>query len=89
MKIIFFLLTVTIPVLAFAQANDTVHHPAPKEPKFISAGLYDGFKSRLPNPPITNSAAQQSDEEFNATLQKVIDKIYNASVNKGSKTQAA
>ena len=70
MKIIFFLLTVTIPVLAFAQANDTVHHPAPKEPKFISAGLYDGFKSRLPNPPITNSAAQQSDEEGLFALQK-------------------
>lgn len=48
-------------------------------------GMIASFSRALTN----DLRAQQSDEEFNATLQKVIDKIYNASVNKGSKTQAA
>lgn len=48
-------------------------------------GMVASFSRALSN----DLKAQQSDEEFNATLQAAIDKIYNASVDKRAQTQAA
>lgn len=48
-------------------------------------GMIASFSRALTN----DLQVSQSDEEFNSVLQKVIDKIYDASVNKETKTQAA
>jgi acid phosphatase (class A) len=46
----------------FANDNDVVVHPAPKNPIYLDASLYESFKNKIPAPPTPQSLAQQNDE---------------------------
>lgn len=49
-------------IVSAALAAEVVHHPAPKDPTFISAALYPTFKKALPLPPAPQDARQKKDE---------------------------
>ncbi len=65
-----------IPFMVFADFgcahhhDDYAHHPEPKDPIFLNAQLYDGFKAHLTPPPKMDSEAQKKDEKVLFQRQK-------------------
>lgn len=55
---------------AFSADLGVVHHPVPKDPKYLSKGQYEGFKKALTALPVAGSEAQKKDEETLLTWQK-------------------
>lgn len=62
MKTILFLVALAATQVGIA-SKDVVVHPAPKEPRFLSAGWYPTLKAQVGAPPKANSPEQKKDEE--------------------------
>lgn len=56
-------------IASSAEVLKEVHHPAPREPRFLSIHAYEAFKKALPLPPPAGSAEQQQDERVLRELQ--------------------
>lgn len=69
-SISFLILTLSLASASFAASDGVAHHPAPKDPKYISISSYDSLKSRIPASPKPDSAEQKSDETEILRLQK-------------------
>ncbi len=55
--------------VSLADDKGFVHHPAPTEPTYLEASLYNSFKKQLPPPPEQKSQLQKSDEKELFSLQ--------------------
>lgn len=51
------------PLALVADDAATVHHPAPKDPIYLSKSAYEGIKKALPPPPTIKSQEQKMDEK--------------------------
>ncbi|MBI1861299.1 MAG: phosphatase PAP2 family protein [Deltaproteobacteria bacterium] len=59
-----------LSIMALAAIDpDVVRHPAPREPKYISAKFYDVLKNQVAEPPLKGSLAQAADERTLFELQ--------------------